>query len=193
MTLALNFKGFKKPLLKERILLLCFFLIVGLVFYLALYGPSQKETVTLAATVDGLRHNVEKNKNLIADIEKYAKRLQEVSESYELMVIQLASSKELMPKDNDILATLREITSPQPGLSFMSIEPSAKRNEGAFVILPVDVNVRGSFSSLGQFLSKLEKSSSHIGVESINISRDTKPGLSASLTLAIYMMSEGGI
>lgn len=187
----MNFRGLNNnPLLKGRISLVGFFLVVGMIFYLTSYAPARNEIVAISGKVKNLQQGVERDKTLVADLEKYVKRLQEVSESYEMLAVSLVSKRELMPQSDDVLATLREVTAPQPGLVFISIEPTAKRIMTGFTVLPVSLHLRGSFSSLGVFLSRIEKSSRPMAVENITITRDTKPGLSAVLDLSIFMSSE---
>lgn len=192
MTLQdLNIKKF--PLLKEGIVLTLFFAMITLVFNIWFYSPSKKEIKGLKVDIEKLNSNIADYQAFASSAENESKRLKEVVKAYEDMESRLLFSKEQIPSEKEVSNILMELSSPRPGLTLVNIQTSPLEDKGGYSRLPLVLQLRGGFQSLGTYLASLENSRRLIGVENINLVKDDNAGLSIRMELSAYLMKEGAV
>ena len=192
MTLQdLNIKKF--PLLKEGIVLTLFFAMLTFVFNIWFYSPSKKEIKGLKVDIEKLNSNIADYKAFASSAENESKRLQDVVKAYEDMESRLFFSKEQIPSEKEVSNILMELSSPRPGLTLVNIQTSPLEDKGGYSRLPLVLQLRGGFQSLGTYLASLENSRRLIGVENINLVKDDNAGLSIRMELSAYLMKEGAV
>ena len=189
MTL-LKSKIFSSPLFKERFSLLVLFLAICFVYYGWFYKPVVGEVVAVKTEVDSLKGEAAKYRAAASDAARDAKRLEEMTAAYEGMKERLLFIKERLPSVKEVSGILREVSSPFPGVTFISVQPSAVEDKGTHMRLPISLQIRGDFPSLGRYISSIEDSRRLIGIENITIGKDAKTGLMIRLELSVYLMPE---
>lgn len=181
----------RHPLLKETVVLLSLFVIITLAFYSLVLGPVVRKTEGIKNEVGALKSEVVEYGNLILASEKDAKRLEEIRKNLEDMKDRYSHLTKALPRRSDASGILREISLPQTGLKFVSVRPSAVEERDSYLRLPVFLQIRGDFSSLGGYLSRIESSRKFITIDSISMVKDTRPGLLAKINMSIYLMPQG--
>jgi Tfp pilus assembly protein PilO len=185
----MNLSRQKLLLIRERFAFVVIFVILGFAFNILVYGPLDKKVnkskVELALLkLEAIRYQAS------ADIDSGVKRLEEVTGEFRALESGLFSSGKLLPPAGDASAILREITVPHPGVTFISIRPSPIEDREAYVVQPLALQIRGSFPSLGGFLSKLDASGRVIDVSRLSIVKDAGEGLLMGLNLEILLLPE---
>ena len=183
----------KFPLVKEGIVLALLFAMITLVFNVWFYSPSKKEIKGLKEDIEKLNSNIADYKAFASSAENESKRLKDVVKAYEDMESRLLFSKEQIPSEKEVSNVLMELSSPRPGMTLVSIQTSPLEDKGGYSRLPLVLQLRGGFQSLGTYLVSLENSRRLIGVENINLVKDDKAGLSIRLELSAYLMKEGAV
>lgn len=188
-----DLKIMKFPLLKEGIVLTLFFAIITLVFNIWFYSPSIKEIKGLKGDIEKLNRNMTDYQAVASSAENESKRLQDVVKAYEDMESRLLFSKEQIPSEKEVSNILMELSSPRQGLTLVTIQASPLEDKGEYSRLPLVLQLRGGFQSLGTYLASLENSRRLIGVENINLVKEDKAGLSIRMELSAYLMKEGAV
>lgn len=185
----------KFPFLKEGIVLTLSFAMITLVFNIWFYSPSKKEIKGLKGDIEKLDGNIADYKAVASSAENESKRLQDVVKAYEEMESRLLFSKEQIPSEKEVSNILMELSSPRPGLTLVSVQTSPLEDKGEYSRLPLVLQLRGGFQSLGTYLASLENSRRLIGVENINVVKDKeeKTGLSIRMELSAYLTKEGAV
>lgn len=183
----------KFPLLKEGIVLTLFFAMITLVFNIWFYSPSKKEIKGLKVDVEKLNSNIADYKAFASSAENESKRLKDVVKAYEDMESRLLFSKEQIPSEKEVSNILMELSSPRSGMTLVNIQTSPLEDKGEYSRLPLVLQLRGGFQSLGTYLVSLENSRRLIGVENINLVKEDEAGLSIRLELSAYLMKEGAV
>ncbi|MBM2837795.1 MAG: pilO [Deltaproteobacteria bacterium] len=183
----------KFPLLKEGIVLTLFFAVITLVFNIWFYSPSKKEIKGLKGDIEKLNRNMTDYQAVASSAENESKRLQDVVKAYEEMESRLLFSKEQIPSEKEVSNILMELSSARPGLTLVTIQASPLEDKGEYSRLPLVLQLRGGFQSLGTYLASLENSRRMIGVENINVLKEEKAGVSIRMELNVFLMKEGAV
>lgn len=183
----------KFPLLKEGVVLTLFFAVITLVFNILFYSPLKKEIKGLKGDIENLNSNIAGYQAVASSAENESKRLQDVVKAYEDMESRLLFSKEQIPSEKEVSNILMELSSPRSGMTLVNIQTSPLEDKGEYSRLPLVLQLRGGFKSLGTYLVSLENSRRLIGVENINLVKEDKAGLSIRLELSAYLMKEGAV
>jgi Tfp pilus assembly protein PilO len=183
----------KFPLFKEGIVLTLSFAMITFVFNIWSYSPSKKEIKGLKGEIKTLNSNIADYQAVASSAENESKRLQDVVKAYEEMESRLLFSKEKIPSEKEVSNILMELSSPRPGLTLVNIQTSPLEDKGEYSRLPLVLQLRGSFQSLGTYVVSLENSRRLIGVENINLVKEDKAGLSIRIELSAYLMKEGAV
>ena len=183
----------KFPLLKEGIVLTLFFAVITLVFNIWFYSPSKKEIKGLKGDIEKLNRNMTDYQAVASSAENESKRLKDVVKAYEEMESRLLFSKEQIPSEKEVSNILMELSSARPGLTLVTIQASPLEDKGEYSRLPLVLQLRGGFQSLGTYLASLENSRRMIGVENINVLKEEKAGVSIRMELNVFLMKEGAV
>ncbi|MDH3688581.1 MAG: type 4a pilus biogenesis protein PilO [Gammaproteobacteria bacterium] len=97
-----------------------------------------------------LRQTFLKKKALAVNLPAYREQMQEMEESFGVMLRQL-------PNRTEVPELLIDITQAGlgRGLQFVLFKPQKKRNADFYAILPISIQVVGSYHELGEFVSDL--------------------------------------
>lgn len=97
-----------------------------------------------------LRDTFLKKKALAVNLPAYREQMQEMQESFGVMLRQL-------PNRTEVPELLIDITQAGlgRGLQFVLFKPQKKRNADFYAILPISIQVVGSYHELGEFVSDL--------------------------------------
>lgn len=183
----------KFPLLKEGIVLTLFFVVITLVFNILFYSPLKKEIKGLKGDIENLNSNIADYQAVASSAENESKRLQDVVKAYEDMESRLLFSKDQIPSEKEVSNILKELSSSRPGLTLVAIQTSPLESKGEYSRLPLVLQLRGGFQSLGAYLVSIENSRRLIGVENINLVKEDNAGLSIRMELSAYLMKEGAV
>ena len=183
----------KLPLLKEGIFLIVLFVSVTFIFNFLFSAPVKRMIKGLKSDMDSLDGNRANYLAAAAALGKETERLQELTKSYEEMESSLLQSKEQILPVKEVPNILKDLSSPRPGLTIISVHTSPFEDKGEYLRLPLVLSIRADFRSFGAYIASIEHSRRLIGVENINLVKDDKAGLSIRLELSAYLMKEGAV
>ncbi|MBI4746377.1 MAG: type 4a pilus biogenesis protein PilO [Deltaproteobacteria bacterium] len=183
----------KFPLLKEGIVLTLFFAVITLVFNILFYSPSKKEIKGLKVEIEKLNSNINDYQAVASSAGNESKRLMDVEKAYQEMESRLLFSKEQIPSEKEVSSILKELSSPNPGLTLVNIQTSPLEDKGEYSRLPLVLQLQGGFQSLGTYLVSLENSRRLIGIENINLVKEEQAGVSIRMELNLFLMKEGAV
>lgn len=192
----MNLRDLKLPkfaLLKEGIVFVLLFVLIVFIYNLFFNAPVKRMIKELKADMASLEGNRANYLAISAALGKETERLQELTKSYEEMESSLLLSKEQILPAKEIPNILKELSSPRPGLTIVSVHTSPVEDKGEYLRLPLVLSLRGDFRSFGAYIDSLENSRRLVGVENINMVKDEKGGLTIRLELSAYLMKEGAV
>lgn len=183
----------KFPLLKEGIVLIVLFVSITFIYNSLFNAPVKRIVKELKTDMESLEVNRASYLAAAAALGKETERLQEVTRSYEEMESSLLYSKEGIPPAKDVSKILKELSSPRPGVTIISVHTSPIEDKGEYLRLPLVLSIRGDFQSMGAYIDSLEHSRRLIGVENINMVKEEKGDLLIKLELSAFLMKEGAV
>lgn len=192
----MNLRDLKLPkftLLKEGVVLVLLFVSITFIFNFLFNAPVKRMIKELKADMESLDVNKSNYMAAAAALGKETERLKELTKSYEEMESSLLLSKDQILPAKEVPNILKEISSPRPGVTLVSVHAAALEDKGEYLRLPLVLSMRGDFRSLGAYIDSIEHSRRLIGVENINMFKDEKGGLSIRLELSAYLMKEGAV
>lgn len=108
----------------------------------------QAELNRVASEEGGLWSTLEKKQKKAANLDAYKAQMKEMEESFGTMLRQLPSKNEVA----DLLVDITQ-TGLASGLEFDLFKPSKENKKEFYAVLPIDINVTGSYNSIGEFIS----------------------------------------
>lgn len=183
----------KLHLLTEGVVLVVIFVSLTFIYNLLFNAPVKRMIKELNAEMGSLDVNRSNYLAAAEALSKETERLNEVTRSYEEMVSSLQLSKENILPAREGSNILRELYSPRPGMTIISVHTSPFEDKGEYLRLPLVLSVKGNFQSLGGYIDSLENSRRLIGIESISMAKEEKGGLTIRLELSAYLMKEGAV
>lgn len=192
----MNLRDLKLPkfaLLKEGVVLILLFVSITFIFNFFFNAPVKRMIKELKADMASLDGNRANSLAIAAALGKETERLQELTKSYEEMESSLLLSKDQILPVKEVPNILKELSSPRPGVTIISVHTSPIEDKGEYLRLPLVLQVKGDFRSFGAYIDSIEHSRRFIGVENINMVKEEKGGLSIRLELSAYMMKEGAV
>lgn len=156
-----------------------------LLFFFLFYSPTEKEITRL--TNDNLYLNGE-----IQKVEAIADKLDEHKAEKAHVELMLKAASLLLPKQKEIPNLLTDISEQgtSSGLEFISFTPRPERQEQFYAVIPVAIQVSGSYHNIGTFLNKVSNLNRIVSVNNITLGGAKRSGnemlLSASLELVTY-------
>lgn len=189
----LNLK-FKKPLLlKEGLLLLALLASIGLSFYALFYAPAAREIKKMKGEIERSIRDIANYQALTAASEKEAKNTLEVVKAYDEIKKKIIFLNEHIPPAREVSNILREISSPRPGITLLSVHALHLEDKGNYLRLPLSVQIRSNFPSLGAYLESIENSGRLISVENLSIAKDAQGKPLIKMEIVAYLIKEGDI
>lgn len=154
-------------------------------FFFLFYSPKSDEIKKLNKNNKYLRSEIQK-------VEAIADKLDEHKAEKANVELQLKAASLLLPKMKEIPSLLTNISEQgtSSGLEFNSFVPKAERKEKFYAIIPVAIQVKGSYHNIGSFLDKISKLNRIVSVNNINLIKSGRSAgamlLSANLELVTY-------
>lgn len=118
-----------------------------------------------------------------------AKRIASLEEKYRHTQKKLEYLKGRLPKEKQIPALLSQIAS-QAGLEYNLIKILPEENRLVYKELPIQIQVKGRYQDLGEYLKRLEESTRLIKIKSLSIKTDPNapPKLDVTLEIATFIV-----
>jgi len=154
-------------------------------FYFFMYSPNVKK-------IQGL---TTQKTNLVAEIEKAKKaasQLENVKASIAETEALFKETANLLPKDKEIPALLRNISDlgKGAGLDFLAFRPGAEVPKDFYAEIPIDIQINGPYHNMGFFLDQVSKLERIVTVDNIQMGGGRKEGaemlLNSSCRLKTY-------
>lgn len=156
-------------------------LLVGGLFFYFLVLPKNTE-------IEGLKKAIAEQQTKISKSQSMADKLDELKVKNEALKVELKKLEEQLPEENEISALLKQVSDEgiKAGLNIMSWKPSKRRNHSSGVVyeVPVNVNLTGSYHSLGIFFSSLTKIDRIINISNIKLGGPKAKGNVAELNVS---------
>lgn len=185
---------FKRPLLfKEGLIFLTVFSSVCIAFYLLSYAPAMREITVLKGEIERFSREIANHQASVAASENEAKKTLEVIKTYDEIKDKGIFLSEQIPPAKEVSNIIREISSLRAGITLLSLHASHLEDKGNYLRLPLSVQIRSDFPSLGAYLEKIENSGRLISVENLSIAKNGQEKPLVKMELAAYLMKEGGI
>lgn len=176
---------------RELIALITVLSFIGLLYYAVIYHPASNKIRTLRTGLETLDSEVLRLQSFMKLSENEMTRFQDLSKTLSETETRLFLIREQMPASGEAPKILKELSSPGFGLELTSVQTSSLEDKGEYIVMPVTLQMRGRFASIGRYLEGLEKSQKLISIENISITKDSETGLSLKLELNAYLMKDG--
>ncbi|MDF1578114.1 MAG: type 4a pilus biogenesis protein PilO [Desulfobulbales bacterium] len=156
-----------------------------LLFFFLIYSPKSKE-------IDKLEKDIRYLKGEIQKVEEITNKIEEHRAEKQRVELRLKAASLLLPKEKEIPNLLTDISEQGTGsgLEFISFTPRPERREQFYAIIPVAINVNGSYHQIGTFLDRISKLNRIVTVDNISLGGARPSGnemlLTATLELVTY-------
>ena len=156
------------PKVKGAVLVLLILAPVALFFFL-FYQPNSDKITTLKATRTKLQQEIADLKQKERDKPKLLAEVARVEEEF------LEAAK-LLPKGKEIPKLLKDISAlgRNAGLDFLTFVPRPVTPKDFYDEIPVDINIRGPYHSMGFFFDQVSKLDRIVSVTNTNMTSPTK-------------------
>jgi type IV pilus assembly protein PilO len=136
---------------KGAILLLLILAPIALFFFL-FYQPNSEKMATLDATRTKLHQEIQDLKQKERDKPKLLAEVAKVEDEFE-------QTAQMLPKDKEIPKLLKDISAlgRNAGLDFLTFVPRPVTPKDFYDEIPVDINIRGPYHSVGFFFDQVSK------------------------------------
>lgn len=145
-------------------------LIIVALSYFLLYKPKLKAIKQLEVTISNQQKEIAKNEAKVAKLPQLKKLYAELDASLKILSAQL-------PEEKEVSNLLKQVSDygTNSGLNFTYWKPGAKtmHQSGIVYVVPVDMKMKGTYHSLGEFFSKLSGMNRIININSIALKSST--------------------
>ncbi|MFO7605223.1 MAG: type 4a pilus biogenesis protein PilO [Desulfurivibrionaceae bacterium] len=156
-----------------------------LLFFFLIYSPKSKD-------IEKLENNIQSLKGEIQKVEAIANRIDEHRAEKQEVELRLKAASLLLPKEKEIPNLLTDISEQgtSSGLEFISFTPRPERPEQFYAVIPIAININGSYHQIGTFLDRISKLNRIVTVNNISLGGAKASGnemlLTANLELVTY-------
>jgi type IV pilus assembly protein PilO len=144
-------------------------IVIGVVFFLIL--PKHKEITALEIKIAAQENEIAKN-------QAKAAKLSQLKLENEKLIKRLEDLKQQLPEEKEITSLLKQVSDLciRAGLKVSLWKPEAKKTHSSGIVyeIPVNVELRGSYHSLGSFFSSLTKLNRIVNINDFKLT-DPKP------------------
>lgn len=123
------------------------------------------------------------------------KELSDLKKNYDNALKEIASNEEKIPSAGSVTQFLGEITHRSEGLGmdFESIRQNIDREKEGYLKLKLDMKFSGSYSSVVNYLNRIENLSPYLSVSSIDISqtKEGAPHAKTDMILSMLLLEKG--
>ncbi len=153
---------------KVAILVLLVLAPVALFFFL-FYQPNSEKITKLDATRSKLQQEIQDLKQKERNKPKLLAEVAKVEEEFE-------EAAKLLPKDKEIPKLLKDISAlgRNAGLDFLTFVPRPETPKDFYDEIPVDINIRGPYHSVGFFFDQVSKLDRIVSVTNTDMTKPTK-------------------
>jgi len=153
---------------KGAILLLLILAPIALFFFL-LYQPNSEKIAKLDATRTKLHQEIQDLKQKERDKPKLLAEVAKVEDEFE-------QTAQMLPKDKEIPKLLKDISAlgRNAGLDFLTFVPRPVTPKDFYDEIPVDINIRGPYHSVGFFFDQVSKLDRIVSVTNTDMSKPLK-------------------
>ena len=153
---------------KGAILLLLILAPVALFFFL-FYQPNSEKIAKLDATRTTLHKEIQDLKQKERDKPKLLAEVAKVEDEFE-------QTAQMLPKDKEIPKLLKDISAlgRNAGLDFLTFVPRPVTPKDFYDEIPVDINIRGPYHSVGFFFDQVSKLDRIVSVTNTAMSKPLK-------------------
>ena len=153
---------------KGAILLLLILAPIALFFFL-LYQPNSEKIAKLDATRTKLHQEIQDLKQKERDKPKLLAEVAKVEDEFE-------QTAQMLPKDKEIPKLLKDISAlgRNAGLDFLTFVPRPETPKDFYDEIPVDINIRGPYHSVGFFFDQVSKLDRIVSVTNTDMSKPLK-------------------
>jgi type IV pilus assembly protein PilO len=154
-------------------------LLVGAMFFFALYMPAQNEVSSLKANRSNLERQKAQVEARVANKETFDQELDRLTKELSLALTEL-------PSDREIPGLLKGISQlgKKVGLEVRRFTPLPEERREYVAEVPVELEVEGSFHEVAMFFDRLSKMNRIVYVQDIEMGRAVERGGKVSLTVA---------
>jgi Tfp pilus assembly protein PilO len=182
----------KNDLGKPPVLVAIFLFMVSIAIFILIFWPNVQELINIQKEVKTKRLEIQGKENYLRNLSEVKSKLDKHIE--EVVVIDYAlPDKPYLPS---LFDHIQEISS-ESGLILSEIgisKTSPVEESSYFQETNISVDLTGSYSSLKDFLSSLEKSARLIRIENISFSsEEDDPFFSFSLMMKVYSYSKNNL
>lgn len=153
---------------KGAILLLLILAPVALFFFL-LYQPNSDKITNLKTQRSTLQKEIQDLKQKERNKPKLLAQVAEVEEEFN-------TAAQMLPKEKEIPRLLKDISAlgRNAGLDFLTFVPRPVTPKDFYDEIPVDINIRGPYHSMGFFFDQVSKLDRIVSVNSVNMTSPQK-------------------
>ncbi|RKZ26717.1 hypothetical protein DRQ20_02300 [bacterium] len=121
-----------------------------------------------------------------------AARLEEVQRQYEIVKLQHQKAQEMLPKEENIPDVLRSLTrvGAASGVNFLLFKKEQKESKGKYAVIPISIQVSGSYHEIARFLAAINNLSRIVNVENLTLAPGREGGVTASFLAKTYIATE---
>jgi len=158
-------------------------IVIGVVFLLIL--PKHKEITALEIKIAAQENEIAKN-------QAKAAKLPQLKLENEKLIKRLEDLKQQLPEEKEITSLLKQVSDLciRAGLKVYLWKPGAKKTHSSGIVyeIPVNVELRGSYHSLGFFFSSLTKLNRIVNINDFKLT-DPKPDNGVAFLKIIFTAS----
>ncbi|SHO51971.1 type IV pilus inner membrane component PilO [Desulfopila aestuarii] len=173
----------------KLLLLVLIFVIPAVAYYFFFLDPNMKEIDQLTAKKSGLEQELQKVKSRARDLPKLQAELARIQ-------IEFDKKSALLPREKEIPNLLRDISAlgTNSGLDFLKFKPLPTVPRDFYNDVPVSINVRGPYHSVGSFFDRVSKLERIVSVTNIRMSSPKLEGgemlLNSDCQLVTYQFTD---
>lgn len=127
-----------------------FSIMLCVIFYMYAYTPLSKKIRTLEETLTQKREELEKGKII-------ASKIDVLKREYDRLKMELSYIEERLPRKEEMPNLLKQVTriGKDSEVDFVTFKPLNIKKEDDYEILPIEVNIEGTYHKLGKFVSEI--------------------------------------
>lgn len=124
--------------------------------------------------IDGLKEDIAKTEEKLADMKKKAAALDEYREKMEAARAKFTVIARALPLKDEVPSLLTSVSQAgkDSGLTFMLFEPKAEKKQDFYAEIPITMELFGSYHDLGEFFDELASMSRIVNVKKFEITSE---------------------
>lgn len=161
------------------------FLVLSGVFYFFKYKPDTQHIRSLKSSITRQEKRLSELKRASAQVEVLEKELAESESEFVHLLTLLPDQKEIP----GLLDSVSQLGA-QVGLENILFQPQPEQPHEFYAVIPVRLDLLGTYHELGVFFDKISKLNRILKVENVSISRRKDSSLQVGCTIVTYRFLE---